>query len=80
MRTRRAFRPAFEFMPSRDLPSNVLLPVDPLAPIMITPPPPPSPVDPTAPIHITAPLPYEEPIVGPDQPPAPIGTQPDYMT
>lgn len=69
MRTRRSFRPAMELMPSRDLPSSLLFPTNPAAPIRIPTAPPVTHVDPTDPYQIPTPIPYDEPIVGPDTPP-----------
>lgn len=80
MRMRRAFSPVVETMPSRDLPSNLLFPTNPLSPIRIPSTPPSTYVDPTAPFHINTPLIYDEPIVGPDDgPPEPGGDEGELL-
>jgi hypothetical protein len=66
-------------MPSRDLPSNLLFPSNPLTPVKIPSNPPSTYVDPTDPYHINTQIIYDEPIVGPDDTPVPVGTEGDQM-
>lgn len=74
MRTRRAFHPALETMPTLVLPGSV---INPVAPVTVPSTPPPNYVNPVAPV--TVPIPPtspDTPYTGPDSA-VPIGTTPD---
>ncbi|AMV36629.1 hypothetical protein VT85_04295 [Planctomyces sp. SH-PL62] len=77
MRTRRAFRPHLESMPTRDLPSSTIV-SNPLAPIMVPTQPTQNYLDPSQPYHITTPGPYDEPYAGPN-PTSPLDPNPDEV-
>ena len=79
MHMRLAFRPIVENMPSRDLPSNLLFPSNPLTPVRIPSNPPATYVSPTDPYHINTQVIYDEPIVGPADDPVPVGTEGDQL-
>ncbi|APW60903.1 hypothetical protein [Paludisphaera borealis] len=74
MRTRRAFRPALESMPTLALPGTF---INPVAPVTVPSTPPPTYINPVAPVTVPVPpTSPENPYTGPDVS-VPVGSTPD---